>query len=280
MLGLPALSKFETILDINIRMFVCDGTGEESMVSSCMVLYKKWKLTTKKSGHEVMHMFSRLFWVSIIAISMVSHLYAADFNGEISITKKGKSVKPNEYADAVIYFVPEKTVKTPPLSTETREIKMEKKKYSPRVLPISVGTEVDFPNFDPILHNAFSTSTNNNFDLGLYSGGDKGTHKFEKPGLVRVYCNVHHAMVAYILVFDSPYYTTLSPEGKFTLKDLPDVPGQLFIWHPRSKLIKKKIDFSKAVDYEKFDLELTKRRIPKHSNKAGKSYRKTKKKQY
>lgn len=225
-------------------------------------------------------MFYRFYLVPILLFIVIPNLYAVDFSGVISISKKGKAVKPSEYADAVIYFVPEKAVSSPPLSTGTKEMKMEKKKYSPRVLPVTVGTEVNFPNFDPILHNAFSTSTNNNFDLGLYSGGDKGSHKFEKPGLVRVYCNVHHAMVAYILVFDSPYYTTLSNDGQFTLKDLPAVPGQLFIWHPRAKLIKKKLDFSTKVDQDKFDLELTKRRIPKHSNKAGKSYRKTKKKKY
>lgn len=227
-----------------------------------------------------MLIFYRCFLLPIFLFSVFPHLYAADYNGVISITKKGKPVKPNEYADTVIYFVPEQAVNTPPLESETQEMKMEKKSYSPRVLPITVGTEVNFPNFDPILHNAFSTSTNNNFDLGLYSGGDKGSHTFEKSGLVRVYCNVHHAMVAYILVFDSPYYTTPSSEGKFTLKDLPSVPGKLFIWHPRAKLIKKKIDLSKAVEQEKFDLELTKRRIPKHSNKDGKSYRKIKKKNY
>ncbi len=239
-----------------------------------------WKLIIDKSGHEIMLIFYRLILVPIFVFSVIPQLYAADYNGLISITKKGKPVKPSEYADAVIYFVPDQVINTPPLNTETKEMKMEKKTYSPRVLPVSVGTEVSFPNFDPILHNAFSTSTNNNFDLGLYSGGDKGSHKFEKPGLVRVYCNVHHAMVAYILVFDSPYYTTPSSEGSFTLKDLPPVSGQLFIWHPRAKLIKKKFDFSKAVEQEKFDLELTKRRIPKHSNKAGKSYRKIKKKNY
>ncbi len=227
-----------------------------------------------------MLMFYRFFIVPILLFSVVPHLYATDFNGVISISKKGKAVKPSEYADAVIYFVPDQAVNSPPLNTEMKEMKMEKKTYSPRVLPITMGTEVNFPNFDPILHNAFSTSTNNNFDLGLYGGGDKGTHKFEKPGLVRVYCNVHHAMVAYILVFDSPYYTTPSSEGNFTLKDLPQVSGQLFIWHPRAKLIKKKLDFSKTIGQEKFDLELTKRRVPKHSNKAGKSYRKTKKKKY
>ena len=159
-------------------------------------------------------------------------------------------------------------------------MKMEKKRYSPRVLPITVGTKVSFPNFDPILHNAFSTSTNNNFDLGLYAGGETGAYVFEKQGLVRVYCNVHHAMVAYILVFDSPYFTKPDNDGKFILEDLPDVAGRLFIWHPRARLIKEKIDFSHAVEEKKFDLELTKRRVPKHSNKEGKSYRKAREKRY
>lgn len=211
---------------------------------------------------------------------VVPQLQAADYSGVVTISKKGKLVKQKEYADTVIYFVPKQAVSTGSLDTEPKEMKMEKKAYSPRVLPITVGTEVSFPNFDPILHNAFSTATNNSFDLGLYAGGDTAAHVFEKSGLVRVYCNVHHSMVGYILVFDTPYFTSPTSDGEFTLKDLPDVPGQLFIWHPRAKLIKEKIDLSDVVEQKTFNLELTKRRIPKHKNKEGKSYRKARKKAY
>lgn len=227
-------------------------------------------------------MFSlhRTIVLLVLLFSIAPHIYAVDYKGTVSISKKGKPVSQGEYADTVIYFVPKQTVETEPLNTEPKEMKMEKKKYSPRVLPIAVGTEVSFPNFDPILHNAFSTSTNNNFDLGLYSGGETDSHTFDKAGLVRVYCNVHHAMVAYILVFDSPYFTTPSSNGEFVLNDLPEIPGQLFIWHPRAKLIKEKIDLSQTIEQKKFNVDLTKRKIPKHSNKDGKSYRKARKKSY
>ena len=188
--------------------------------------------------------YFRFILLLIFFFAAVPQIYAADYSGVISISKKGKPAKVDEYADAVVYFVPKQAVKASQLDTETKEMKMEKKRYSPRVLPITVGTKVSFPNFDPILHNAFSTSTNNNFDLGLYAGGETGAYVFEKQGLVRVYCNVHHAMVAYILVFDSPYFTKPDNDGKFILEDLPDVAGRLFIWHPRARLIKEKIDWN------------------------------------
>jgi plastocyanin len=206
--------------------------------------------------------------------------FAVDYNGVVKIVEKGKSAAKSEYEDAIIYFVPDEPVSMEAAAKETKEMKMEKKKFLPRVLPVTVGTEVNFPNFDPILHNAFSTSTNNNFDLGLYSGGEKGSAIFEKPGLVRVYCNVHHAMVAYILVFDNSFYTNLSNDGSFTLKGLPATSGTLYLWHPRAKVLKQEVNLASASSGETFKIELTKRRIPKHNNKLGKSYRKARERNY
>lgn len=157
---------------------------------------------------------------------------------------------------------------------------MKGKSFLPRVLPIQVGTTVNFPNFDPILHNAFSTSRKNKFDLGLYGGGEQESHTFDKTGLTRVYCNVHHNMVAYILSFDSPYFTVLTSEGEFSLKDLPSGSGELVLWHPRAKAVKQKVNLSADISGQNFEIELTKRRIPKHKNKLGKSYRKAREKVY
>lgn len=198
---------------------------------------------------------------------------AAEYSGTVKLTNKGKQAKTKEYEDVVVYFVANDPVDLEVVSNDMKEISMEKKKFTPRVLPITVGTSVNFPNFDPILHNAFSTSKKNKFDLGLIGQGDSSQYSFDKPGLVRVYCNVHHSMVAYVLIFDSPYYTTLSTNGEFKLEGLPDVSGELFVWHPRAKVLKKKIDLSLANVQMEFQLELSKRRIPKHNNKAGKSYR-------
>ena len=207
-------------------------------------------------------------------------VFAVDFSGAVELTEKGKPADKREYQDTVIYFIPDEPVANDSLIIEAKEMKMEKKNFSPRVLSIQTGTTVNFPNFDPIIHNAFSTSAKNKFDLGLYGGGEEKSYTFDKPGLVRIYCNVHHNMVAYILVFDFPYFTSLDSNGEFSLNDLPADSGQLVLWHPRAKAVKQKLDLTTDVAAQEFELKLTKRRIPKHKNKLGKSYRKTKQRAY
>lgn len=217
-------------------------------------------------------------------------VFAVDFSGVVELTEKGKPADKKEYQDTVIYFVPDEALNersdepivnaNDALVKETKEMRMEKKKFSPRVLPVTKGTTVNFPNLDPILHNAFSTSTNKNFDLGLYSGGETGSKTFEKPGLVRVYCNVHHGMVAYILVFDNTFFTKIEDNGSFKLTDLPETSGKLFIWHPRAKVIKKEVNLRSLQTSDTYKLKLSKRRIPKHKNKLGESYRKLRKRDY
>jgi len=199
---------------------------------------------------------------------------AADYSGKLQLTENGQSAPAEEYADVVAYFVPKSPAPVTPLK-DGAEMRMEKKSFVPRVLAVPIGTEVRFPNFDPILHNAFSTSTNNTFDLQLYGGGESKMHKFESAGLVRMYCNVHHGMVGYILVLDTPYFSSVAGGGEFTLKDLP-VAGDLYLWHPRAEVFRQALDLAQApASVTPFKLDLTQRRIPKHMNKEGKTYRRS-----
>ena len=103
--------------------------------------------------------------------------------------------------------------------------------FSPRILPVIVGTSINFPNRDDTYHNVFSYSPAKSFDLGRYRKGENvPSILFDKPGLVKVFCEVHNHMRAFILVLESPYYTrsdkngvyrlTGLPEGNFTLKAL------------------------------------------------------------
>ena len=84
-----------------------------------------------------------------------------------------------------------------------------------------------FPNQDPILHNAFSTSKDNAFDVGLYGQGDAQAVTFSKVGYVRVYCNVHHSMIGHILVLDTPYFVRPDSKRNFRLADVPAGEGDL-----------------------------------------------------
>ena len=205
---------------------------------------------------------------------------AAEVRGEISLIEKGKPAGREEYRDLVVFFVPQEGAPAAPLA-EPVEMRMESKSFLPRVLPITKGSEVRFPNFDPILHNAFSTSANNSFDLGFYSGGESKSADFDNPGLVRVYCNVHHSMVGYILVLNTSHYSGAGNNGGFSLRDLPALKGELYIWHPRAKSVKRAIDLTEQQTHSlRFDMALTKRRVPQHLNKNGKSYRRSRARRY
>ena len=85
--------------------------------------------------------------------------------------------------------------------------------FAPHVLGVAVGTTVDFPNGDPVLHNVFSTSPAKRFDLGMYGQGETRTVVFDSPGVVLVRCNVHPRMTGYIVVHSNPYVTVTDAHG-------------------------------------------------------------------
>jgi plastocyanin len=96
--------------------------------------------------------------------------------------------------------------------------------FSPQVLAIRTGTTVVFPNNDRVFHNVFSFHHGTVFDLGLYPVGDSKIVRFDKPGLSRIFCNIHPKMAAYIVVVDSPYFAVSNASGVFALPDVP--PGR------------------------------------------------------
>lgn len=103
--------------------------------------------------------------------------------------------------------------------------------FAPRVLGVAVGTTVDFPNGDPVLHNVFSTSPAKRFDLGMYGQGETRTVVFDSPGVVRVRCNVHPRMTGYIVVHSNPYVAVTDAHGSYTIAGVPPGTYQARIWH-------------------------------------------------
>ena len=95
--------------------------------------------------------------------------------------------------------------------------------FVPHVLAITVGTIVDFPNSDLTFHNVFSLSKTKSFDLGRYSRGQSKSVRFDRPGVVQVFCDIHSHMSAYILVFAHRYFAVTDEAGRFTIAGVP--PG-------------------------------------------------------
>jgi len=202
---------------------------------------------------------------------------AEDLHGTIQLVAKGGKAAATEsdVTQAVVYFEP--AGGAPPRRAEAPfEMVTRQKQFTPRVLAVPRGARVRFPNQDPILHNVFSVSPGNFFDLGLYNQGPGKEQKLDKPGLVRVFCNVHHAMVAYILVLDTPYYTQPGPDGKFSLTGLPKGPGRLTIWHEQADPWTASLTLPQAQQGPSGSItarvEVVRPRIPPHLNKSGQSY--------
>jgi len=107
--------------------------------------------------------------------------------------------------------------------------------FRPLVLPILIGSIVDFPNSDPLFHNVFSLSQPKEFDLGRYPKGQKKSVTFEHAGVVSVYCEIHSYMFATILVLQNPYFTVPDESGNYILKNIPPGTYQLSFWFGRKK---------------------------------------------
>ena len=96
--------------------------------------------------------------------------------------------------------------------------------FVPYVLAVTVGSTVDFPNSDRIYHNVFSLSKPKRFDLGRYPRGQSRSVRFDQPGVVRVFCEIHSHMSAFILVFAHRYFATTDAEGRYRIDGVPPGP--------------------------------------------------------
>jgi plastocyanin len=103
--------------------------------------------------------------------------------------------------------------------------------FVPHVLAVRVGTVVDFPNNDRTYHNVFSLSKARRFDLGRYAAGHSRAVRFDRPGIVRVFCDIHSHMNAFILVFNHPYFSVTRDDGTFDLGRVPAGTYQLAAWY-------------------------------------------------
>jgi plastocyanin len=215
-------------------------------------------------------MGSALFLLAAFAAG--APLGAEELHGRIDLVgKDGKPVRGGDPTQAVVYFEPANAQHSAKAPETPFKMVTKNKEFSPHVLAVPVGSRVLFPNQDPILHNVFSVSPGNAFDLGVYRTGPPKEKRMDHAGLVRVYCNVHQQMVAYILVLDTNYYTTPAADGTFRLSGLPKGPGKLTVWHEQADPWTLDVTAPSEADATA-RLVVIRPKIPAHTNKSGDSY--------
>ena len=194
----------------------------------------------------------------------------ATLSGHLTLLDKADK-QAKDVGQAVVWL--EAKSRVPPPAPVRAEISTADKEFSPHVLVVPAGSSVTFPNHDPFNHNVFSLSEENPFDLGLYGRGETPAVKFERAGIVRVYCNVHSQMSALVVVRDNPWYAQPSSDGSFTLQAVPPGRYTLHAWHERSPDISRDLTVPSA-GVADLELQLDARgyKFKPHLNKFGRPY--------
>ena len=193
----------------------------------------------------------------------------ATVKGHLTLLDKGER-QAEDVGQAVVWLATAQPVTLAPIKAE---ITTAEKQFSPHVLVVPAGSTVTFPNHDPFNHNVFSLSEEHPFDLGLYSRGQTRSVKFDRPGVIRIYCNVHAQMSALVVVRDNPYYAQPSSDGSFTLPPVPAGRYQLHAWHERSPEVTRELVVPTG-GIDSLDLQLDARgyTFKPHLNKFGQPY--------
>src|SRR5881409_3726344 len=159
-------------------------------------------------------------WIALLAgLSCIAWQRGAAqgrVSGRIAVLEKKNKPSP-DLSSAVVYLEGAGPA-APPV---TVQIAINDKEFAPRVVVVPAGSTVRFPNHDPFDHNVFSASDPNQFDLGQYGRGEARSWTFARPGLVRVFCNVHPRMVAFVVAVAARYFGQPATDGSFTIDGVP-----------------------------------------------------------
>ena len=177
-------------------------------------------------------------WLWRISFSVLWLLpaWCASLSGTVVLADSRDSAvrRHKDFSGVVIWLEPANG--EAPLENSPHHVAMrqQNKRFLPHVLAVPVGASVDFPNFDPIFHSAFSNYSGQTFDVGLYKPGTSKTVLFTRPGIVRVFCNIHPTMSAVIAVLDTPWFAVSRASGEYEIRGVPPGDYQLHVFHERA----------------------------------------------
>lgn len=186
-------------------------------------------------------------------------------------------------ADVVVWLTParpsESNVSTPPARLIQRE-----KRFSPHVVAVRVGSEIEFPNQDPFFHDVFSIYRGKPFDLGLYESGTTRKVRFSQVGVSYIFCNIHPEMSAVVVAVPTPYFAVTASDGSFQVPHLPPGHYKTEFWYElasEAELASLARDVTIDSENNQITVSLHSSDVPaQHLNKYGQEYPTEKPKNY
>jgi plastocyanin len=192
--------------------------------------------------------------------------------GRVALYRKklfGKPERAPDVRDVVVYVT---GFTSAPVAGARATLDQKGEQFAPRLLPIVAGQEVVFPNRDRIYHNVFSVSSVKSFDLGQYKSSDPPKRaRFERPGLVPVYCNIHPHMIAYVVVLENAAYALADTDGRFAIDGVPPGRHTVYAWTPGAEPARREVEVS-AGGRASADFALVSGAQPSHKRKDGSDY--------
>lgn len=230
-------------------------------------------------------------WIAAALLSLCSGMtplfaQAPGFtvNGSIQSNNAAPGRKNTSNANVVVWLSPLKDTNSSaavlaPTARKKFTLLQKNKSFTPHVLVIPAGSDVEFPNKDPFFHNVFSYFEGKRFDLGLYESGSSRSARFDRPGISYLFCNIHSEMSAVIIALDTPYYATSNQAGEISIPHVPAGHYLLQIWREGVSPITLKT-LSRPVAISSDSTSLGKLAVPNapsvslvdHKNKYGRDY--------
>ncbi len=204
-------------------------------------------------------------------LALTVPLLAGGVQGPVQIREKDGKLR-RSLKDCVALLEPMEAAVPVAGPSKPVSIRTVGKQFLPRVSLATPGTVVAFPNLDHILHNVFSVTQANRFDTGQYRPGDAPKVTVTNPGLVKLYCNVHHQMNAFLWVVTTPFAQVLDGKKGVQFEQVPPGIYRLRLWHPESGEKTWIVKVGTGLTQGAWELDVSLPALEPHKNKFGRDY--------
>jgi plastocyanin len=177
-----------------------------------------------------------------LAAAASAHAEGRALRGRV-VLAAGEGISLGDVAPVVVYLEGAGLRRAGP-PAKPALIAQEGASFRPDFAVVAVGQSIDLPNRDDIVHNVFSFSEHNAFDLGLYPQGQMRRITLQHPGVVRVYCSIHESMNATVLVVPSPFFARVDAQGGFAIRGVPPGRYRLHVWSDMLPMQERTLDFT------------------------------------